>query len=590
MQQEAAQDTVASAGRRFTIDQLLVRAGGFGPHQCGQAVLCAACNMCTAAACFLPNFLYPRLRTAWPELTEASTATLGSIFFLGNTAGLLFWGGFADTHGRRPAVNAALAMLILASVATFSSVGFESLAVARAFAGFAVGGVLNASTVLLLEVVPPHRRMSGKLCLVIGGWVPGQLWLTCVAYLMRERDLAWLGVAHLLPAPFLLLATTRWLDESPRYLLTSSEHGDAAATAALVRVAHTNGSPLPAGARVASILHRARPRIAPAVAATANGCHANGCEAKNGGGAGGGGGECGGGADGDGGSNKPGGIGVAVGSANGPHASGGRRYSLRERAAELLHPSLRRRTLLVGLAWFGSTCVYYGVALSSHSSHDESIYMHNLLGALLEFVAYLLMPLLSGACGRSATWTAFLALGAMPLLAISALPLMTADSHFGHPLHTRDFAHHVHRHGHAHTIEDPEPEPMRRLAEDASASGSSSPLFVVVALQLLARVGATGAAAIAYVAAAEHFPTTSRNLAVGYGASCGRIGSILAPLLRLTRWPNAVLGGIGTSAALAAFLLPETAGDDLPETVGAQRVAANCSEEERSTRTPLVSR
>ena len=74
---------------------------------------------------------------------------------------------------------------------------------------------------------------------------------------------------------------------------------------------------------------------------------------------------------------------------------------------------------------------------------------------------------------------------------------------------------------------------------------------------------------MAYVAAAEHFPTTSRNLAVGYGASCGRLGSILAPLVRLTSAPSAILGGIGATAALAALALPETAGDELPETLAA---------------------
>ena len=45
---------------------------------------------------------------------------------------------------------------------------------------------------------------------------------------------------------------------------------------------------------------------------------------------------------------------------------------LKARAAELLHPSLRQRTLLVGLAWFGSTCVYYGVALSTGLTVEEA--------------------------------------------------------------------------------------------------------------------------------------------------------------------------------------------------------------------------
>ena len=89
----------------------------------------------------------------------------------------------------------------------------------------------------------------------------------------------------------------------------------------------------------------------------------------------------------------------------------------------------------------------------------------------------------------------------------------------------------------------------------------------VLLLSLLARFGATGASAIAYVAAAEQWPTTCRNLGVNYGASCGRAGSILSPFAVLLPSPSVALGAVGAAAAFAVLALPETAGQAIPDTI-----------------------
>ena len=222
---------------------------------------------------------------------------------------------------------------------------------------------------------------------------------------------------------------------------------------------------------------------------------------------------------------------------------------------ELFHPSIRRRTLLVAVAWFGSTCAYYGVALSPVHVMGEDIYLQNALGGLLELPAYLLMPILGDRFGRSRTWAGFLIVGSVPLLILSW------------------YFHNHHTHGHH--------------AKHA-AFNTDTPLVMVV-LSLLARFGATGASAICYVAAAEQWPTSSRNLGVGFGASCGRLGSILAPLLRLTGWPSACLGGIGAAAAIAVLGLPETAGVTLPETLSTKPVE-KADEGEAESATPMLQR
>ena len=49
----------------------------------------------------------------------------------------------------------------------------------------------------------------------------------------------------------------------------------------------------------------------------------------------------------------------------------------------MIRPPLRFRAICVGVGWFGSTCVYYGVVLAPLKLAD-SIYLEAALGALLE--------------------------------------------------------------------------------------------------------------------------------------------------------------------------------------------------------------
>ena len=364
---------------------------------------------------------------------------------------------------------------------------------------------MNAAFVCLLEVCAPADRLSAKVLLSAGGWVTGVLWLTLVAYLLRlsgddsdNEDLdadAWrLLSLHLIPAVPLLIAAALYLEESPRFLLSQGGvSGAERATAALVRMAEINKSPLPPNSRVAELPvvsspHGAAPHVEEKRWWAGEEGDANG---------------------------TPPSTPAAASNQNGQAAVHAGSSSLLARGMELFHPSIRRRTLLVAVAWFGSTCAYYGVALSPVHVMGEDIYLQNALGGLLELPAYLLMPILGDRFGRSRTWAGFLIVGSVPLLVLSW------------------YFHNHHTHGHH--------------AKHA-AFNTDTPLVMVV-LSLLARFGATGASAICYVAAAEQWPTSSRNLGVGFGASCGRLGSILAPLLRLTGWPSACLGGIGAAAA-----------------------------------------
>ena len=71
----------------------------------------------------------------------------------------------------------------------------------------------------------------------------------------------------------------------------------------------------------------------------------------------------------------------------------------------------------------------------------------------------------------------------------------------------------------------------------------------------------------------EIFPTSVRNATYGLLDACSKIGAAIAPflvdLLSLVDHglPNLVIGVLTISAAIPFFFLPETSGQDIPESV-----------------------
>ncbi len=211
-------------------------------------------------------------------------------------------------------------------------------------------------------------------------------------------------------------------------------------------------------------------------------------------------------------------------------SGGGGIGGLTRRVLQLLRPSLRRRTALTSFAWFGSTCAYFGVALLPPPFGAVDVYTQQALSVIVELPAYLLMPTLGNRAGRRRAWAFYLAVAALPLLLLAAYGGV------------------------------PPPE------EAAPASGTRG--RALIALALFARFGAAGASTICYVACAEQFPSTLRSSATGFCSCCGRLGTILSPFVRLAgpQLRLLLLGSVCLFSALAATLLPETAGKPIMET------------------------
>ncbi|XP_069185234.1 organic cation transporter protein [Procambarus clarkii] len=101
----------------------------------------------------------------------------------------------------------------------------------------------------------------------------------------------------------------------------------------------------------------------------------------------------------------------------------------------------------------------------------------------------------------------------------------------------------------------------------------ASRVWLVMILALVGKLAIAAAYQIIYLHGAELFPTEVRIRGLGTASMVSKLGSILAPYLMDTMrsvWepaPSLVCGLAGLMAAGVTFLLPETAGAALPDTV-----------------------
>ena len=592
----------------LSVDELIALGGGFGTTQRSILAGAVAGYFVDATAIFLPIFLMPRLyETVWSTLSaedqRLTDALASSLFMLGNTLGLILGGVFGDYCGRRLPLLVGVALTTLATAASLALeptvTGFLT---SRVVAGFGAGGALNSGFLLAVEWAPPSHRLFCKTCTSSMGWVPGILFLCAVARVTREVACPWQALLWCLsPAPFVWLFMYRRLHESPRFALMSG--APQAALRLLHRSATANGKPLPFDAAIAL-----------------PGGGALGCVGDDDGDM-----EC------DATMRLPpptrpsGGSAAADPSAAAAPPSG--RCAGSCGPGSLFHRSVRRRTLLVGGAWFGSTGVYYGVILAPLRLAHLSLEARTAVGALVELPVFLAMGPLGEAYGRRRTWAGFLLTAGVSLLVLGLLtsggPTASAAAgssvlghggggsgasqhahrghavvpgvhHTGHP-HYHQLAHHHHHH-HYHVYTHAAPSTLATTehangtdwrtapaaaadggvaaspaAERADAGGAAATSWtlrssLILAFVLLARGGGAGCACLCYVAAAEQFPTGCRNSAIGFGGACGRFASVLAPMVvHLLEAPFYALAAVAACAALAALALPETAGKPITE-------------------------
>ncbi|KAF6035184.1 Orct [Bugula neritina] len=193
--------------------------------------------------------------------------------------------------------------------------------------------------------------------------------------------------------------------------------------------------------------------------------------------------------------------------------------------------TLFARALILCVTWASGCAGYYGLSLNS-GNIGGNIYTNFLLSVVVEFVSYTVC-LSINKLGRKKLCISGL------LVAGSACIATVLVDHF---------------------VED-----------DAQLNGYH------IALNVVGKFGLSISHCTIYVWAAELYPTTLRNSLLGLNATMGRIGQILAPLVNdignfvpekySKMLSPAIIGTSVILSGLLTFLLPETAGRKLPETI-----------------------
>jgi len=194
-------------------------------------------------------------------------------------------------------------------------------------------------------------------------------------------------------------------------------------------------------------------------------------------------------------------------------------------AAVLAYPALRTRLFAMCFIFFVNSAVYYGLSLNV-GSLGGSIYLNNILSALVEMVSYAFAQVSVEEVGRKRTL--------MFLLSVAG---------FG------------------------------CLVSGFSTGGGQT------AVALLGRFGIAASFNMIFLYTTEIFPTVVRSAALGTCSLVARLGGIAAPqIIILQTWspslPFIVFGGASAAACFATTYLAETKGVVMQDTLeGAARQA-----------------
>lgn len=180
-------------------------------------------------------------------------------------------------------------------------------------------------------------------------------------------------------------------------------------------------------------------------------------------------------------------------------------------------PNLRKKFLNVCLNWIACAISYYGLTLSSAKGHGNP-YWNLALNALVEVPSYIFASYTMDKLGRRCLSSTFLLIGGMCCILagfITTFPIL---------------------------------------------------------ISLIGKACIALSFAVIYNYTAELFPTVLRNTAVGIGSMCCRFSGALTPLLLLLddlnkSIPSTIFGIIALLSGFLTLFLPETAGQQMPETL-----------------------
>jgi putative MFS transporter len=167
------------------------------------------------------------LKSALNPLGHPAAALVPLFGITGTVIGSLVWGWLGDRIGRKAAM--LLAGVIFVGTAICGAMPSFNLNLAMCFImGIGAGGMLPVAFTLLSETIPARHR--GWLMVLIGGDIAGAYiitsWLSETLTPTYSWRILWLIG---LPTGVLFILLTRWVPESPRYLISVGREADARA-------------------------------------------------------------------------------------------------------------------------------------------------------------------------------------------------------------------------------------------------------------------------------------------------------------------------------------------------------------------------
>uniref|UniRef100_A0A8V0X6U5 Major facilitator superfamily (MFS) profile domain-containing protein n=1 Tax=Gallus gallus TaxID=9031 RepID=A0A8V0X6U5_CHICK len=184
-------------------------------------------------------------------------------------------------------------------------------------------------------------------------------------------------------------------------------------------------------------------------------------------------------------------------------------------------PGMRIVSCGVCFVWFSTSFAYYGLAMDLQG-FGVDVYLSQLIFAAVDIPAKLVSVVVISGAGRRVAQAAALGLAGICILANAIVPMELR---------------------------------VPRMALAVVGKGALAASFNC-----------------AYIFTGELFPTAIRQTGMGLGGSMARVGSMVAPLVRMGAdvaplLPPIVYGAAPIVAAIAALFLPETRNAPLPETV-----------------------
>lgn len=214
---------------------------GFGRAQLVPLFFGGGVYFMGGATLLLASTLSTPLAEAW-QLLAWERGALMSALFVGLMIGNSVSGPLGDALGRKDMIVGSYVGTFLFGVLCYAAASFQALGVLRLFLGIALGLGLPPWIVLSTEITPSAWRMLMNACSQ-SLFVAGELY---VGFLMLWDDstlkhLDWRSLTARGHLPAMPLALFAWLflTQSPAYLATKGDHGQAREV--LRRLAGNNG-------------------------------------------------------------------------------------------------------------------------------------------------------------------------------------------------------------------------------------------------------------------------------------------------------------------------------------------------------------